>query len=680
MNSLPNETLINILTYLPQKHAVTISSRVCKRWNLVIFHSSFYSTIHINSKDQLKKVIQLAKVNKVVTMDDDKPISHYVNHLIFHFKYRPKEDLVTGLLAFPNLQSIDGLIFKYGVDQNYGESIYHQLNHPTNYCYWHFHDQSITKFNEIKDNLKSLNIEVTKEMLNFNTEHHNLKPNDLIHMEKIGMTTIIPYRVSIRILHLPKEPLTNLTKLEIDFYRIKNFGVDDKYIIDEQTFESIHYSCPSLESLSLTDFYMIISDKYQQHQTNKNKIIPANHLKNIKIRGANLKHPLCFHYISAKHPYLESLDFCLNLVFDKIPSEEKIPFQKAIFNMILQLPLLKKLIYQTSSRTLPEPIDGNGDTTEIWPHLRFITWLYQNPNQLIELEYPFEFILSTLQEINIMNYNNNENENNNIASLQQPFGFLNHLTSLSLSLDHAIHLALTYLSQYKNTLTVSSTIESLTIQRSNTDQCKCTFMNDWLDIFPNLFTLNLIHHNQILVSEYGADEIINNTKKNMDGDEIDNVYIEYLVNLHQLIKERKQQQQQDDIIKRENKSLFYKLKNLEILSGNIYTKDGFEGLLKKCHLKKLKLDQIIFICPFYGIDETYLDLSNIHLELFYFNDIRYTTEIDVFYGKYTKKLIIHETLSDSIRNVQVPHYGSADVCLSLHIKCKYMDQLIIIDK
>lgn len=84
MDKLSFEILQKIVLLLPQK-IIAICSAVLKQWHDIITNTPvFYSTINLHSVQRLKEFISIAKERYI----QDKPMIHYVRHLVIHFRYK----------------------------------------------------------------------------------------------------------------------------------------------------------------------------------------------------------------------------------------------------------------------------------------------------------------------------------------------------------------------------------------------------------------------------------------------------------------------------------------------------------------------------------------------------------------------------------------------------------------
>ncbi|CAO3647975.1 unnamed protein product [Cunninghamella blakesleeana] len=458
----------------------------------------------------------MAKERKI-NGEDSKPIHFYVKRLVLHYDDILDQDDVNDILLFPNLQYIDGLCDGITSAREY-KPVYLHLHQPTDFTYFPQIEEWKTRFNTInKGNLKSLHIYISNDFDDtdliqqeeqMQVQQQQQQQLENIHVESIGRYLNIP-DASIKMLRLPTSSLTNLITLKIDFtcYEFRSKTRPPKYIIDQHTFENIHQSCPSLESLTVEQFFMDISDEY--YDNDKNNIVPARRLKSMNIIG-RLCSPHCCSYLSIKYPHLESL--YIYLCYYSLSEEMTKIYQNAVLNMLLQLPMLKKLNYEKN------PYNN------IWPYYEFFKWLNREAKQLTHLTYTHPLTINKSRELA------NISDDIDLLSMQQQFNFLNHLTSLSLGIDNVTDLAFTFLSENKNTTIISAILEELNIEYSFGRNTMHVYIYDWLDMFPNMLLFRVWDGKHIIDNSDLINDYVN--IKSKEGDTF--------YKLHQLIRERKQ--------------------------------------------------------------------------------------------------------------------------------------------
>ncbi|CAO3648257.1 unnamed protein product [Cunninghamella blakesleeana] len=678
MDTLPNEVLYFIFTHLPQRHIFTICSVVCKKWNGIITQPFLYLIMNLYSKAQLEKIIQFAK--EKIGMNQT-PITYHVKRLIFHYECCISRDTLNDIISlYPNLQRFDCLcderystyIYRSKCMQSihHYRSIYLALDQPTHFIYTEDSEQWTAKFSRVKKKLKSLHIHMLEKRFGDAITEQQQQQFDPIQLKNIGIKTedVIERQYSSDVLTTKTLPVKMLvlsttstfiylTKLSIEFF----IHYEIFFTINEYTFNNINQTCPSLESLYISHFHMDMFDEddtafeyYIGSNNDNKKYKPADRLKTFAIRCGTFGDPRSFYYFANKYPNLESLS--MDLWFQNI-YEEKIPsFEQAIFDMLSQFPLLKKISFCHEVQF----------TESNWFHYIFLTWLYQHPHQLTHLGYSYNLTVDESlidKSFHNMNVINNIDQGNSLTELQlqQPPNFLQHLTSLTLTLKSLIPLATIYLSQNPSSTILSMAMKNLKIEEYSKFGVNKVYIYDWLDVFPNLILLQLNH---IHISD------------NEDNDDVE--FNKDSIKLHQLIYQRKQQQQQQlDILNKKHKTHVYKLEKLCIWYCKVWFKNGFAELLKKClRLKTLHLNDVTFIHPSISLhNEIYFDLSHIHLKYFYINDLYFIPSVD-HEDIHLKILTIDETFTGSRRKFVNDRNQLYNYYYNLYIKCKYVDELV----
>ncbi|CAO3633458.1 unnamed protein product [Cunninghamella echinulata] len=703
MDSLPIEILENILNCLPQRYAVTIGSTVCKTWHRIISLPSFYSTLHIYSEQQLKTCIRIAKEKKTLIN---------IQHLIFYFPcILKKEQVINLIFSFPTITSICGLIGEKNYTLKETESDYPPLEQLAHFSYWYINKQWMATLLKNQKRIHSLDFLLSRPC--FYTSRQHILPPPPIHIKPIQRQKyIIPRSFNnnattttttnnnnnsnndtnstnrLNIMQLVLPTLTYLINLDISMSLTDN----KFYFIDESTFESIHNSCPQIESLKFDSFKMVLSEKYLLDSQQQLLIQPAFNLKKLDICGLFID-PKCYTYFSIKYPHLESL--AIKLLYTYIEKETYLNFQQAVYNMLLQFTLLRYITVSLPTNIPNRPNQPNVIMVNHWPWDDFLIWLKQHPQQLTHLEYPLEFYFK--------NKHDNFNNNNNImmkdidSTFLNQHSFLNHLTSLSLNLHAAIALVSTYLLQNKNhsnptSFTVSTLLKKLEINGSSYSS-QYLYISDWLVVFPNVTSLTLRNIPRIQ-DTYNDDYYYDND----DGEEeeMDSHYLqEHLMQAHnkshKLIQNSYPQQQLNGTWKKHHHD-FYKLKYLEISKSNLYFKEGLNDFLKKCQkLKSLDLTNIKYAISSLSslksitttsssMKDVYIDSSHLYLEYLSINNlyiIPWYPNYSSYDMSFVNKLIIHETLSDQRRIIN----EESKIIISnprstLSFKCKYIDGLV----
>ncbi|CAO3647995.1 unnamed protein product [Cunninghamella blakesleeana] len=281
MNTLPDELLVKVFSYLPQ------------------------------SEKQLYRILQLVVDKKII---NNKPIDYYIKRLIFHYKYSLRFKDINTLSPFSSLHHIEGLIDHY-VPTFTNKPIYLQLQQPIKFSYIPDDEQWIEKYNNVKNRLTSLNIHLSDETFDkIKCQKQKQQQLDIFYIRPDEQSSINS-NSPVYILVLPTLSLTNLIELKIEFLGdlLQTGFYPSAYTIDERTFENIHLSCPLLESLSIEHVILNTSNKY--NEINK----------------------------TTKHSRLESLS--LHLDYYYVTKENMELYQNSALNMLVQLTLLKKIYY-----------------------------------------------------------------------------------------------------------------------------------------------------------------------------------------------------------------------------------------------------------------------------------------------------------------------------------------------
>ncbi|CAO3621521.1 unnamed protein product [Cunninghamella echinulata] len=720
MDSLPNEIIQNIFTFLPQKYAATVGSTVCKAWYQFLFQPSFYSTIHIYTKQQLKKCIQMAKEKTIHT----KPIGHYIQHLIFHFYCKLDiEDLLEITKIVPNIHSINGsmIIFPMEILPIFNDipknNNFPQLQQLTHFEEWYtiFNNTWMTTLLNNKDIVESIDVEYTQEMMNYNKIK---QPPPPIHFKPFGQsssTSLPPYAFSNRYRLAPPQRMIlilqsfkQLTHLNF-CCPIFSSNTDISLIyFDEYTLESIHQSCPHIVSLSLVQFNMSISEEGIDTDTDTDityeKTITtsafqhAHHLKELKIQGKIID-PKCYTYFSKKYPQLESLTFCLQIM--PIPKDTIKPYQLAIHNMITKFQLLKKLnitLWYEEDEMI-ELTHNSTEGNEVWPNNEFIQWLLQNPTQLTHFTYDND----GLKELSYMIGTSIDQQQQlvmddhqyMISKIVLQHTLFNHLIYLSLTSKLSQTVMYHHLLQNENTIVLSFSIKELVIQGCYGGERELIYITDWLDVLPNLTILKM-SNSRIIINE---NDILQTSNKNYDV---------YAHKSHKWIKQRmkqQQQQQQQQIVLSNgnddgNNNSIYKLKSLTLNYATLHMKKGLNDFLRKCpHIKRLELCGSRHLFPEQDsvydsssllvsstapslTKEIHFDLSQHHLEWFYLHQLSYySSNINETHNtNKVTKLIIHETIPNNEQVIIFPDENAttnrSHKLFTLSLKCKYIDELV----
>ncbi|CAO3648277.1 unnamed protein product [Cunninghamella blakesleeana] len=680
MDTLPNEILYQILSYLPQKYTVSVCSVVCKKWSNLITQPSFFTTIHLYSKWYSERYIR--KIKEKETMEGDSFIN-YVKNVRLYFTPDEYGD-IWYITKIPNLLSIEGLSHNYSLATSTScEYVYFRLLQPTAFSYGRHDKEWISKFNTIKHGLKSLKIYMPYELIHYDSkQEQGEEQDDSIQLKFIGhkkgniisTQSNFSKKTPIKMLQLSTTTkLVNLTNLYINFKC--NYNRD--YIINECTFENIHHTCPSLKSLTLEEFNMNIvdyDDDLNEYDLiyNKTTYEPAYQLKELNIHFSKFGDSCCFSYFGEKYPNIESISF--DLWKQKMEIEYVPIFEEAIINMLLQFPLLKKVSF------LPLTRDGDHN----WLHLLFVTWLNQHPNRLTHYDYIYNSVLDvSFKRKKISEYIcNNRKQEKSLLSQQlliQPEPFLfNYLTSLSVTIYNAVQYASTYLLMNSHASVVSSVLKNLIIEGYSSNGRKHSYFFDWLDIFPNLRSLSFRNFDLL-----GDIEFFDRNNDNyyddiayLNDEDYQNVH-----KLHRLIEQRKQWQLLKNIQDYQFTDIaaLYKLESLEIWHCRSWRHNDLNDFFNQCQqLKVLRFEYSTLVDPSCtnGKDLQF-DLSHAYLELLYIKNLFYE-KIPQDLTRCLNNLYIHKSATGGksiFPNIRTNY--TSDDNFDLHIKCKFVDGVFL---
>ncbi|CAO3633592.1 unnamed protein product [Cunninghamella echinulata] len=533
-----------------------------------IYQPLFFSIIELYTIKQLENFIQTTK-----KMINDKPINYYVQHLKVFFTCIPNEKTALDLLlTFPNIQSINGLSSLPTLPAFYINDPYPSLGKLTHFSLWYTTSnktwmKSLFDKNNNAREIKLLEFNIDDQLNNDNNNKSLSSSSPPIHLKSV-------LNQEIHRLVLPA--LNYLTELNIFFA----YEQQAPYTINEYSLESIYNSCPQLESLTLFNIKITISEQNYNIPTNdKQYKLAAHPLKHINIHGEFLD-PRCYTYFSLKCPLLKSLQLYLKWTY--LTKESNLFYHSAIHNMMLQYTQLKKLsifFYQNPKTLFNYDNNDEPDYEEFWPRFEFLKWLQQHPTQLNDLSFHYEFSTSNYQSaINSSSYSH-------LNKIIQETTFLNYLTSLSLGINHAFNLVANYLLQNQNQTIVSTSIKSLDLQGNSFGGVN-NYLNiyDWLDMFPSLISLKL-------------DKIKYIKDYNKENDDFNHGYLvkDNFTNwrsrdLYLLLQQRNKKQW---MFRRKKRIFSYKLETLSISRSGIHLHTGISQLFKKCqHLKELNLEHV----------------------------------------------------------------------------------------
>ncbi|CAO3641946.1 unnamed protein product [Cunninghamella echinulata] len=517
MDSLPNEIIQHILSFLSQRY-VAVASLVCKKWLVTTRHKRFYQIIYIYSAKQLKKFLDIATTLKIANKNT--PIGHFVseinieiivpytiasynNEVAYHYSSVDSKQLERLYNSCPNLAKILGLDLEipnsYAFPQwpyltiiplwysytNESLSFHKQHNIITSLEYNMRYNDSNSDNNNDDNNSNNYNNDIIQVQMDYPisvfSESSNLLINDRariqIHRKSIFFSTPSSWG--------------QLKALSLRFGTFIQQQSTPLHKFDERVFNTINSTCPHLESLALYDFYMNLSDDYLPALTTtattiNEDILSHSSLKRLHFNSSILHDSQCFDYVSKLYPNITDLK--LDLIKVENNSSEYEQYKLSLFNMITGFNCLKKL-----------SADLKNELYE---------WFIDHPTQLEVLDYPFDlldiedFYLTHLQSksqllsspfsSSLLNYQH-EHEHN----LNRSLAYLRHLTTLTLRLQTDPSDLLQYLHMSSCSTSVSLSITSLKIvcrakyflvlanggQYYNDNDF---FIYQWLDAFPNL--------------------------------------------------------------------------------------------------------------------------------------------------------------------------------------------------
>ncbi|CAO3650036.1 unnamed protein product [Cunninghamella blakesleeana] len=680
MHQLPNEVLINIFQRLPQHHLLILST-ICKKWKYIITQPLFYNTLDIYSHKQLKKYIEIGKEKP---LHSHLPLGYSVNHLQFYTSDLVCSlDLVDMIDTFPNLHSIQGL---FTISESDKHHIY-RLHHLKHIPFWYQNNSNrwMYMIHKYPHQIVSLECTFTDELLIKNVnEQTPQSPLPIIYFPFIKEHEIEIQRTINEIfindiyfcdifnISLPILPC--LTHLSIDYY--KSGGSD-------LLFETIHQSCPQLNSLHLKPFHMFMHNNYSNNHI---ELQPNLQLKELSI-GEFFHDSKCFDYLSMKYPRLESFNFTFKI--GSLAGINSPSMKPAIYNLITQYKHLKKLIVK---------LENVEFLFKIWPYTELLHWLKQKPLQLTYLEYNYNFIDSIIrQHGNQLNTDITPTLSSTFFNddiFLQSHDYLNHLSTLSIVMDLRISVHILY---YFYLCNDDSSILSNSIELLKIDIHMFGNVQFWLHAFPNLKSLSVIGKDKMTaINDDDGDDELYNYENNIGNRN-------HLKKSNQFLKKKmnwRQQQQQSTtdstaiIDHHHYHSNCFKLKKLELKNCAVdFKRYGWNGFFKLFNnLNTIILININLICndhqpiksPFQQatFDLSHLSLNLIKIEnvkcFYYFISSNPILSADCCL---VKKLMIKELLFNNTyyighgseyRNSTFDHKNS-DI---LNIICKSIDNVV----
>ncbi|KAI9305968.1 hypothetical protein BJ944DRAFT_229911 [Cunninghamella echinulata] len=628
MNTLPSEILLNVLYRLSSQRDIANCLGVCQKWQSLLCAPLIYSTIELNSSSQATKFFHFAKT-KII---NGTPVGHFVHCLKLHTNNIPKEILDTLSDTLPNIQKVIELT----KDRYQRVQLQKKLNTAALTHFYDWNTRHDSQWMQYIDHNKVVLLQFT---VNENSvlSTNQLSPSLPLSHRQFGLRQDANgKRIPLRKRGVPPPPtllieggfihhygkvlvlpyLSRLTALSIIFKSLQRWDTID-YDIDERTLESIHQSCPSLESLQLVYLEMNISDAFETSlipsfsPSSSSGIQPMTSLKTLDIYG-NLYDARCCYYLSLKFPQLE--EFILNLKFPDANSRKVKQhhqdgfydlFYISIHNMMTSFKHLKKLEFDTKAFLMPfeysyfTPSVSTFLTNNGWTHPDVISWLLSSPinfsTNITHLNFPLNMMINKNEyKINkITEHNfysdiiNNDYMNHSLFYINLNC-YLNDLTSLSINMDLCTNEIYNFLTQNGKKPIVSSILVELKMvykmhfleldydQNDKKTELRTKddlYIYDWLTMFPRLKVFNL--RSSLLIKD-GAKSY----------DKKDNESLSDM------------QRQQDNI---HYTTQSYPLQELIIHGGGVYFKNGFSAFCRSCpRLKRIDLNNIYYALPHWG--------------------------------------------------------------------------------
>ncbi|CAO3619953.1 unnamed protein product [Cunninghamella blakesleeana] len=661
IHNLPTELTWNVFQRLSQRDLMN-GLGVNGMWYAAIMQFRIdQATIEFCTANQLQRFI--TDSNEAMTFDLCK--------IILHFPIDNHIRLVSTLIRLsPRLQQIktenDGDPYPFSIIRT---PTHISFNH-VNFWYRNSFIMNINEANARRRQLRTLDYSLGS----------NLPSNASIRLQSIGTMKSRITRNSIQVVIdfynkvLLMPTLSHLVSLKIVLKGSKSDPDRYEYEMDERILRSINHSCPNLESIYLIDYFMNISDEYNDIHlldNNNNGIQGIQGLKSFGMTGAIFDTRCCFLF-NLMYPQLESFQYIYS--YEKVNDYDSQYLQFAFRDMITQFTSLKRLSLRSISY-------DDTDLCKYWPDSSFIEFLNNHPDRLVSLDYPdcLYSIASNSTGGDRIYYNNNIISNGL---------FFNRLFSLIMRPKQLIETVMNYLLHNDNKLTISESINELKIYDTKHADNNGLYLLDWLVLFPALDTFKI--DNQVLVDSDNSDDVDG-------GDKLNGHYIYNGSSkvLHRMIDTRKQQ---DGI--GYNKTGLYKLKTLELNNVKIKYINEMTSLFANFS----KLSRLILRHIHYShigwhatsdlprtITSICLDMSHLSLDYLLITDVRiYSWQNNLYYlERLVKKIILFErsTGKKSNCNYDPPsgardsYYRALSRChpndtFTLNLTCHDVDQFI----
>ncbi|CAO3651062.1 unnamed protein product [Cunninghamella echinulata] len=576
---LPTEILINIFQHFSHKSLAQVSL-VCKDWYLAACSPILYRTLLIHNKRQLYKFFQ------TTTLFNTQSPGYFVQHLIlddyFQWDRLTRDDIIFLFITCPNITHIAGekIMFPSNFISLAESSIWHQFT----YLPLWFTNKNKDWYKMIHQNNQYISIEfsITPEMFQstttttstVNVDHHDhhksliqIQQDQQIQRRKINDYFI--YQADDHNGFVNKDIIEIIDDEEYVCYYNKiftfsttfmhlkhiwiNFGgynVSNKCYyyskdleLDERTIESIHHSCPVLESLTIQNLYMNISAQYKNNmKSSLSTVKPCLSLKQLSLINWYPKHTACFDYIATKYSNLSELSLLLQSSIHPITKYALInEIEECNFGAGLQkiaaAPAVNPHLSKLSIDFNYSHSQNKTNDTKVfaWINNEFIaSCLAHHPRLLLKLKYQ-----RSLHDLIIYNFKRQLKE-----EIQQDYSCMSHIEELGLLNEFSIIDTYICLKKMTDFGINYNHLSTLVIKY---EYKECFGFYIWLDLFPNL------------------------KKMHLGG----RMYIDL----------QQQQEQQNKL---------YKLEELEIKSSTIFLNNGFTSLGYACpSLHTLKLMKAI---------------------------------------------------------------------------------------
>ncbi|KAI9309506.1 hypothetical protein BJ944DRAFT_258366 [Cunninghamella echinulata] len=502
-----NEILYLIFQHFTTRRYLSLCSLINRQWYSIATDPVFYKTIHLYTLSQLDLFLEMATTMK----RNNKPIGHFVKQLLLEFN-----DTIDEQTMYELQQCCPFITFiRYSpIDQTQTYPLFPLWNQLILLPSW-YQEKRSDCIETLKSSLQHLSLTLDK--------------NDM----KEIMERKMPNGFSLF------KCLFNLNDLSLHF----TFKHTNRlFTLDHYFLDKLHSLCPTISSLTITGvnlgtFENDASTIYNTHQST----CGLQKLTSLSLKYVQILDPYFFNYLANKYVNLESLeliiiDRCdvssttattnfdtainglLNDEEDEASEDEDEEDEEdneeynntddleienthrigndlkknAIKNMLLHKLLHLKKLYVTFLDGKTKNKDKLIDS--YWPNDELLDWLYQHPYQYQELQWPstlFSTSHHTKEMLTIPHH-----------IYPKSIDFFDHLTTLSLvvlpSTWTTIQCILNHHPYPHHRVSSKKTILSSTITALKLRQKSQDFSNieldiyDWLDLFPSLFSMELI--------------------------------------------------------------------------------------------------------------------------------------------------------------------------------------------